>query len=33
MEVSLSLGEIVLDGDPAPPKMGTDRQFLAHVHG
>jgi len=30
-EVGLGPGEIVLDGDPAAPKTGTVRQFLAHV--
>ena len=30
-EVGLSLGDIVLDGDPAPPKRGTAPKFLAHV--
>ena len=34
MEVGVSLGDIVLDGDPAPPrKKGTaSTQFLAHVY-
>jgi len=33
MEVGLSPGNIVLDGDPAPPKRGTATpQFLAHVY-
>ena len=32
MEVSLSSGDFVLDGDPAPsPKRGRSRQFSAHV--
>ena len=31
MEVSLGPGQIVLDGDPAHPKMVTDPQFSAHV--
>jgi len=32
-EVGLSLGDIVLDGDPAPPPIkGYSPQFLAHVH-
>ena len=31
-EVGLSLGDIVLDGDPAPPlHRGTAPQFLAHI--
>jgi len=32
-EVGLGPGDIVLDGDPAPPlaKMGHSPQFLAHV--
>jgi len=31
-EVGLSLGDIVLDGDPAPlPYRGTDPQFSANV--
>jgi len=32
MEVGLSPGHIVLDGDPAPPpQKGHSPQFLAHV--
>jgi len=32
VEVGLSPGHIVLDGDPAPlPNRGTAPQFLAHV--
>jgi len=31
MEVGLSPGDFVLDGDPAPPK-GTALQFSAHVY-
>jgi len=32
MEVGLSLGDFVLDGDPAPyPKRGAAPQFSAHV--
>jgi len=31
-EVGLGPGHIVLDGDSAPPKKGTARQFLAHVY-
>ena len=32
MQVSLGLGHIVLDGDPAPPpQRDTDPQFSAHV--
>jgi len=31
MEVGLSPGNIVLDGDPAPPKKHSSPQFLAHV--
>jgi len=31
-EVGLGGGDIVLDGDPAPPKNGTVPQFLAHVY-
>jgi len=32
MNVGLSLGHIVLDGDPAPPKKGhSSPQFSAHV--
>ena len=33
MEVGLSPGDFVLDGDPAPlPKMGQSPQFLARVY-
>jgi len=32
MEVGLGPGDIVLDGDPAPQKEGTDPQFWAHVY-
>ena len=33
MEVGLSPGDFVLDGDPAPsPKKGQIPQFLAHVY-
>jgi len=32
MEVGLGPGDIVLDGDPAPPKEGTDPQFWAYVY-
>ena len=33
MEVGLSPGDCVLDGDPAPyPKRGGAHQFLAHVY-
>jgi len=32
MQVGLSPGHIVLDGDPAPPKKGHNPQFSAHVH-
>jgi len=33
MEVGLSPGDFVLDGDPAPfPKTGRSPQFLAHVY-
>ena len=33
MEVGLSPGDFVLDGDPAPlPKKGQSPQFLAHVY-
>ena len=34
MEVGMSAGHIVLDGDPAPPppKGGTFPQFSAHVY-
>ena len=33
MEVGLSLGDIVLDGDPArPPLKGHNPQFSANVH-
>ena len=32
MEVGLSPGDFVLDGDPAPPpQRGTDLQFSAHI--
>jgi len=32
MQVGLSAGHIVLDGDPAPPpKRGTAPQFSAHI--
>ena len=31
MVVGLSLGHIVLDGDPAPPKGDTAAKFSAHV--
>ena len=30
-EVGLGPGDIVLGGDPAPPKKGDSPQFLAHV--
>ena len=30
-EVGLGPGDIVLDGDPAPTKRGTNPQFSAHV--
>jgi len=33
MEVGLSTGDFVLDGDPAPlPKRGRSPQFLARVY-
>jgi len=34
MEVGLSLGDIVLDGDPAPsaPKRGHSPKFSAHIY-
>jgi len=32
MEVELSPGDFVLDGDLATPKMGKAAQFLAHVY-
>jgi len=33
MEVGLSLGDTVLDGDPAPPPLkGHSPQFWANVH-
>jgi len=33
MEVGLSLGDFVLNGDPVPlPKKGAELQFSAHVH-
>jgi len=32
MEVGLSPGHIVLNGDPAPPKGAQSAQFSAHVH-
>jgi len=32
MEVRLSPGDFVLDGDPAPPKKGRIPQFSAHVY-
>jgi len=32
MEVGLDPGDVVLDGDPAPPKRGTALQFSAHVY-
>jgi len=31
-EVSLSSGDIALDGDRAPPKKGAHPQFSAHVY-
>ena len=31
MEVGLGPGDIVLDGDPCPPKGGDSPQFSAHV--
>jgi len=31
MEVGLDPRHIMLDGDPAPPKGGTNSQFTAHV--
>jgi len=31
MEVGLSPGHTVLDGEPAPPKKGHSPQFSAHV--
>ena len=33
VEVGLDPGHIVLDRDPAPPKLGTAPQFSAHVYG
>jgi len=30
-EVGLGPGDVVLDGNPAPPRMGTAPQFSAHV--
>jgi len=33
LEVGLGLGDIVLDGDPAPPRKGADSlQFSGHVY-
>jgi len=32
IEVGLSPGDFVLDGNPPPPQKGTDPQFLAHVY-
>jgi len=32
MEVGLGSGDVVLVGDPAPPKRGTAPQFSAHVY-
>jgi len=31
-EVGLGPGDIVLDGDPAPPQKGAHPQFSAHVY-
>jgi len=31
-EVGLGPGDVVLDGDTAPPKRDTAPQFLAHVY-
>ena len=31
MQVGLGAGHIVLDGDPALPKRGTDPQLLDHT--
>jgi len=31
-EVNLGPGDIVLDGDPAPPKRGTVPQFSTHIY-
>jgi len=31
-EVGLGPGDVVFDGDPAPPKRGTAPQFSAHVY-
>jgi len=32
VEVGLSPGDFVLDGDPAPTQKGVDPQFSAHVY-
>ena len=32
VQVGPGLGQIVLDGDPAPPKRDTAPQFSANVH-
>jgi len=31
-DVGLGPGEVLLDGDPVPPKRGTPRQFSVHVY-
>jgi len=31
-DISLSPGDIVLDGEPAPPKKGHSPPFSAHVY-
>jgi len=31
-EVGLGPGDLVLDGDPAPPPRGTAPQFSVHVY-
>ena len=31
MEVSLGPGNIMLDGNPAPPRKGAQSQFSVHV--
>ena len=31
-EVGLGPGDVGLDGEPAPPKVGTGPQFSAHVY-
>jgi len=32
MQIGLGPGDIVLDGDPVPPRKGTKQVFSAHVY-